>query len=71
MAKGEKVQGSYFFIAIIGALVSSIVLLIFVEKIELSLYVIGYIIFTLAVEKRKFRRGWMISSPCVKPPLLN
>ena len=44
VAKGKKIQGSYYFIAIIASIVSAIVLLILVEKIELSLYVIGYII---------------------------
>ena len=37
-AKGKKIQGSYYFIAIIASIISSIVLLILVEKIELSLY---------------------------------
>ncbi len=58
-AKGKKIQGSYFFIAIIGSIVSAIVLLIFVKRIELSLYIIGYIIFTLAIAdvlgKKKFK----------------
>jgi O-antigen/teichoic acid export membrane protein len=59
VAKGKKIQGSYYFIAIIASIVSAIVLLILVEKIELSLYVIGYIIFTLAIAdvlgKKKFK----------------
>lgn len=58
-AKGEKPQGSYFFITIIAAIVSSIILLIFIQNIELSLYVIGYVIFTLAIAdvlgKKKFK----------------
>jgi len=48
-AKGEKVQASYYFISIVAGLVSSIVLFIIFEKIELGLYVIGYVIFSLAV----------------------
>lgn len=48
-AKGEKVQASYFSISIIASIVSSIILFIIFEKIELSLYVIGYVIFSLAV----------------------
>ena len=59
VAKGKKIQGSYYFIAIIASIVSSIVLLILVEKIELSLYIIGYIVFTLAIAdvlgKKKFK----------------
>jgi len=58
-AKGKKIQGSYYFIAIIASIVSAIVLLILVEKIELSLYIIGYIVFTLAIAdilgKKKFK----------------
>jgi O-antigen/teichoic acid export membrane protein len=58
-AKGKKIQGSYYFIAIIASIISSIVLLILVEKIELSLYIIGYIVFTLAIAdvlgKKKFK----------------
>lgn len=48
-AKGEKVQASYYFISILAAIVSSAILFIILEKIELSLYVIGYVIFSLAI----------------------
>jgi len=59
VAKGKKIQASYYFIAIVASIISSIVMLILIERIELSLYIIGYIVFTLAIAdvlgKKKFK----------------
>ena len=47
-AKGEKIQSSIYLIGIISPLITSIILFfIFLQNIEVSLYVIGYVTFTL------------------------
>lgn len=47
-AKGEKIQSAVYLIGIISPLVTSLILFfIFMEDIGVSLYVIGYVMFTL------------------------
>lgn len=48
LAKGEKIQSTVFFISITASLISAVVLFLFVNNIEISIYVIGSVIFTLA-----------------------
>ncbi|MGI0058008.1 MAG: lipopolysaccharide biosynthesis protein [Nitrosarchaeum sp.] len=50
LAKGEKIQSTVFFIAIIASLISAAALFLFINiNIEISIYVIGSVIFTLAI----------------------
>jgi len=48
LAKGEKIQSTVFFISITASLISAVVLFLFVNNVEISIYVIGSVIFTLA-----------------------
>lgn len=46
-AKGEKIQTAIFFVSIIASVVVSIVLFLIVNNIEIGVYIIGYVIFSL------------------------
>jgi len=47
-AKGEKIQSSIYVIGIISPIITSVILFfIFLQNIEISLYVIGFVTFTL------------------------
>ena len=48
LSKGEKIQSTVFFISITASLISSVVLFLFINNVEISIYVIGSVIFTLA-----------------------
>jgi len=48
LAKGEKIQSTVFFISITASLISAGVLFLFANNVEISIYVIGSVIFTLA-----------------------
>lgn len=47
VAKGEKIQSTIFFISIIASLISAIILFLIVNNIEIAIYVIGFVVFTL------------------------
>ncbi len=47
VSKGEKIQTTIFFISLIASVVAAIVLFLIVENTEISIYVIGYVIFSL------------------------
>lgn len=62
-AKEVKIQATSYFIVIISSIVTSIILFIFLHNAGVSLYIIGYAIFTLAVNEmlgRKFFRKYSI-----------
>ena len=46
-AKGEKIQTAIFFVSIISSVVVSLVLFLIVNNIEIGVYIIGYVIFSL------------------------
>lgn len=46
-AKGEKIQTAIFFVSIIASVVVSLVLFLIVNNIEIGVYIIGYVIFSL------------------------
>ena len=46
-AKGEKIQTAIFFVSIITSVVVSIILFLIVNNIEIGVYVMGYVIFSL------------------------
>ena len=59
-AKGEKIQTAIFFVSIITSIVVSIVLFLIVNNIEIGVYVMGYVIFSLIIAllqgEKKFRK---------------
>ena len=62
-AKEIKIQATSYFIVIISSIVTSIILFIFLHSAGVSLYIIGYAIFTLGVNEmlgRKFFRKYSI-----------
>jgi O-antigen/teichoic acid export membrane protein len=61
LAKGEKIQSTVFFISIIASLISAVVLFLVINNVEISIYVIGSVIFTLATSDllgRKLYAGY-------------
>jgi len=46
-AKEEEIQTTIFFISIISSIVAAIVLFLSVKNIEIGIYVLGYVIFSL------------------------
>lgn len=58
-AKEKKIQSSLYFLALISSIITSLVLFILVENVAVSLYVIGYTIFNLAMHeflgKKRFK----------------
>ena len=59
-AKGEKIQTAIFFVSIITSVVVSIILFLIVNNIEIGVYVMGYVIFSLIAAQlqgeKKFRK---------------
>src|SRR3989304_3562140 len=50
-AKGEKIQSPIFFISIISSAVTLIAVFIIFSQIGVSLYILGYVIFSLATSE--------------------
>ena len=57
-AKGEKIQTTIFFISIIASVVASIVLFLVVKNIEVGIYVLGYVIFTLVAAQLQGEKNY-------------
>jgi len=59
-SKGEKIQPPIFFITLIGAIVTSLILFfVFLFDVSISIYVIGFVVFTLVTSdllaKKRFK----------------
>jgi O-antigen/teichoic acid export membrane protein len=58
-AKGEKIQTTIFFISIISSIVSAIVLFLSVKNIEIGIYVLGYVIFSLTAAQLQGEKNYI------------
>ena len=47
VAKGDKIQSTIFFISITASIISALILFLILNNIEIAIYVIGYVVFTL------------------------
>ena len=57
-AKGEKIQTAIFFISIVFSIIVSIVLFLILNNIEIGIYVLGYVIFTLAAAQLQAEKNY-------------
>ncbi len=57
-AKGEKIQTAIFFISIIFSIIASIALFLIINNIEIGIYVLGYVIFSLATAQLQGEKNY-------------